>query len=228
LLASHLKAQERTVTSMQMTFQEIERILGKELPRSAFDYRAWWSNDPSKPQSAAWLNEGWRAVSVSMNARRLTFVRTNERVKKYIEFFNTLNERLEDVHGFPTSRITPKGANWQVLAFLPWAARTQSASLFATFTRNRELRIELYLDCGSKELNKQRFDELHARKKDIEAIVGEPLQWERRDEDRACRIALYTKVQIELDAQNSTLLEWAVQKAVVLHKAFGPEFPIRP
>jgi hypothetical protein len=225
LLSSLLKSQDRTVTSLTMTFQEIERILGKELPRSAFDYRAWWTNDPSKPQSAAWLNEGWRAIAVNVSARRLTFVRTNERVKKYIEFFNRLNERLEEVHGFPTSRITPKGANWQVLAFLPWTERTQAAGLFATFTRNQELRVELYLDCGDKELNKQWFDTLHTRKSQIEVLAGEPLQWERRDANRACRVALYTKAQIELDAQNLTLLEWAVQKAVALYKAFGPEFP---
>jgi hypothetical protein len=86
------------------------------------------------------------------------------------------------------------------------------------------LRIELYLDCGSKELNKQRFDELYARKGDIEAIVGEPLSWERRDDDRACRIALYTKAQIESDVQNPKLLDWAVQKAHALYKALGPEF----
>lgn len=227
LLSAHLKSKSPTVTSVPVTFQEIERILGKALPRSAFEYRAWWVNDPIKPQSASWLEEGWRAVGVNMSDRRLTFVRTNERAKKYIEFFSSLNTRLEDVHGFPTSRITPKGANWQVLAFLPWAERTQSASLFATFTRNRELRIELYLDCGSKELNKQRFDELHARKSDIEAIVGEPLSWERRDDDLACRIALYTKAQIEADVQNSKLLDWAVQKAGALYKALGPEFPTK-
>lgn len=228
LLASHLKTQDRTATSLPMTFQDIERILGKELPRSAFDYRAWWTNDPSKPQSAAWLNEGWRAIAVNVSARRLTFVRTNERVKKYIEFFTRLNKRLEGVHGFPTCRIAPKGANWQVLAFLPWTERTQAASLFATFTRNRELRVELYLDCGDKEVNKRWFDALYARKGQIEALIGEPLQWERRDEKLPCRIALYTKAQIELDSQSSMLLDWAVQKAVALHKAFGPEFPNTP
>lgn len=227
LFSAHLKSKDTTLTSLPVTFQEIERILGKPLPRSAFEYRAWWVNDPMKPQSAAWLEEGWRAVAVNMSERRLTFVRTNERAKKYVEFFNSLNTHLENVHGFPTSRITPKGANWQVLAFLPWAARTQSASLFATFTRRRELRIELYLDCGSEDQNKQRFDELHARKSDIEAIVGEPLSWERRDGDRACRIALHTKAQIESDVQNPKLLDWAVQKAVALYKALGPEFPTK-
>ncbi len=227
LLAARLKQQIPAVTSLPLTFQEIERILGKELPRSAYEYRAWWANDSSKPQSAAWLEEGWRTVAVNMNARRLTFVRTNERANRYIEFFERLNARLEAIKGFPSSRIEPKGSNWQVLAFLPWVGRTQAASLFATFTRSRELRIELYLDCGNKDQNKQRFDELHARKAEIEAVVGEPLQWERRGDDRACRVALYTKAQIQLDSQNPALLEWATQKAVALYHAFGPEFPVK-
>jgi Domain of unknown function (DUF4268)/CBS domain len=224
LLAAHLKAKAASVTSLPLTFQEIERILGKELPRSAFEYRAWWANDPSKPQSAAWLEEGWRTVAINMSERRLTFVRTNDRADAYIEFFERLNERLRAVKGFPISHVSPKGANWQVLAFLNWTARMQSASLFATFTRNRELRIELYLDCENKEQNKQRFDELVARKSEIEAIVGEPLQWERRDEHRACRIAVCKKAQIQTDEQNPTLLDWATQKAIALYKAFGPEF----
>jgi CBS domain-containing protein len=223
-LAAHLKSQAASVTALPLTFQEIERIQGKGLPRSAYEYRAWWINDPAKPQSAAWLNEGWRAVAVNMSERRLTFVRTNERVNAYIKFFGSLNAQLDAVPGFPSSHISPKGANWQVLAFLPWTARTQSASLFATFTRNKEMRIELYLDCGNRQQNEQRFNELFARKSEIEAIVGEPLKWERRETNLACRIAIYTKAQIQTDAQNPKLLDWATQKAIALYKAFGPEF----
>jgi hypothetical protein len=209
---------------MPISFQEIERILRKPLPRSAFEYRAWWANDPTKPQSSAWLGEGWRTVGVNMSERRLTFVRTNERAKKYIQFFESLNSLLDKAPGFPLSRIIPKGANWQVLAFLPWGERTQSASIFATFTRNRELRVELFLDCGNAEQNKARFDELYGKKSDLEGIAGEPFIWERRDKDRACRIALYTKAQIDADAENQNLLEWCVQKAIAIDKAFGPEF----
>jgi hypothetical protein len=224
-LAAHLKAQEASVTSLPLTFQQIERILGKGLPSSAFEYRAWWANDPSKPQSAAWLDEGWRTVAINMNGRWLTFVRTSDRADAYVQFFESLNARLRLVPGFPLRDVPPKGANWQALAFLNWIGRAQSASLFATFTRNKEMRIELYLDCGNKDQNKQRFDELLARKGEIETIVGEPLQWERRDNDRACRIAICTKAQIQTDAQNPKLLDWSTQKAIALYKAFASEFP---
>jgi hypothetical protein len=124
--------------------------------------------------------------------------------------------------------MTPKGANWQVLAFLPWTQRLQSASIFATFTRDKQLRVELYLDSGDRDENKTRFDTLFARKNEIETAVGEPLSWERRDESLACRIALYTQAQIGQAIEDPAILEWAVQKATALFKAFSPEFTTRP
>jgi CBS domain-containing protein len=224
-LSAHLKNQDFKTTSVQMTFLEIERLLGKKLPASAFEYRAWWANDSSKPQSAAWLDEGWRTVAINMNERQLTFIRTSERAHAFIEFFESLNSRLKSVKGFPLRHVPPKGATWHALAFLNWKGRAQSASLFATFTRTKELRIELYMDCGDKALNEQRFDDLMVHKREIEKIVGEPLVWERRENNRACRIAIYTKAQIPSDSQNEALLNWAAQKAAAFYTAFAPLFP---
>jgi hypothetical protein len=223
-LSAHLRSQSATTTSVLMTFQEIERVLGKELPRSAFDYRAWWANDPVKPQSAAWLDEGWRATVIRMTERQLTFVRTNERANAYISFFEALNTRLKQELGFPLREVLPKGASWQSLVSLNWMGRAQAACLFVTFTRNRQLRIELYLDCGNREQNERKFDEIYERKQEFEEIVGEPLSWEFRENSRACRIAVYTPARIELDAENGVLLDWAAKRAVKFYRAFAPLF----
>jgi hypothetical protein len=85
-LARHLKNVPSATTWVVLTFDEIEKILKSELPRSAFQYRAWWSNDPTKPQSAAWLDEGWRTNAAKMTERRLAFVRTDDRERAYITF----------------------------------------------------------------------------------------------------------------------------------------------
>jgi len=223
-LAANLRAQNADVTSITMTFQDIERILEKELPKSAYGYRAWWANDPTKPQSAAWLEEGWRAMALSMSERRLTFVRTDDREKAYIEFFASLNGRLKDEPEFPLREVSPQGASWHILASLPWL-KPESANINAAFTRRKQLRIELYLDCGNKEQNKARFDELLNRKDVIEAGIGEPLQWERMDDKRSCRVAAYTKGQILTDFDNEALLDWATKKAIDFHTAFTREFP---
>ncbi|GAB1393166.1 DUF4268 domain-containing protein [Rhodocyclaceae bacterium] len=54
----------------------------------------------------------------------------------------------------------------------------------------RESAVELYIDRGKDcdAENKGIFDALHARKDEIEASFGEPLEWQRLDNKRACRI----------------------------------------
>jgi hypothetical protein len=219
-LAAHLKSQPPSTTSLELTFQDIERILGKELPRSAYEYRAWWANDPTKPQSAAWLEEGWRTTGLSMTELRTTFVRTNDREEAYINFFAKLNKRLEQEKGFPLRKISPQGQSWIILA----SYANDSAYLNAAFTRRKEFRIELYIDGGDKDQNKHRFDQLFVRRGAIEAAVGEPLRWERLDNRRACRIAVYTKTQILTDSDSPILLDWAVKRALAFHKTFASEF----
>ena len=219
-LAAHLKAQPPSTTSLELAFQDIERILGKELPRSAYEYRAWWANDPTHPQSAAWLEEGWRTTGLSMTERRLSFVRTNEREEEYINFFAKLNKRLEQETGFPLRKMSPQGQSGIILA----SYANESAYLNAVFTRRKEFRIELYIDGGDRDQNKNRFDQLFARREAIEAAVGEPLRWERLDNRRACRIAVYTKAQILTDADSPILLDWAVKRALAFHKTFASEF----
>jgi hypothetical protein len=54
-------------------------------------------------------------------------------------------------------------------------------------TRNY-IRIELYINSGEKELNKEIFDFLHSKKDTIEAKFGQPLTWERLDDKVTARI----------------------------------------
>jgi hypothetical protein len=55
-LAAYLTACQ--ADEVQFSFEDLERILGRPLPRSA--YRpAWWSNTPYTGQARAWLDAGW-------------------------------------------------------------------------------------------------------------------------------------------------------------------------
>lgn len=61
----------------RMSFAEIERIIGFKLPKSAYEYEAWWSNNPTgHSHSRIWMDAGWRTESVDLAARKVTFLRS--------------------------------------------------------------------------------------------------------------------------------------------------------
>ena len=73
-LIEHLKSNSQS--EVPMTFNEIEKVIGRELPRSANQYRAWWSNNPmNSVLTKAWLEAGWKTEQVDMEARKLVFRR---------------------------------------------------------------------------------------------------------------------------------------------------------
>jgi CBS domain-containing protein len=226
-LAIYLRDRPTEIPSVTLAFQEIESILAAELPPSAYKHRAWWSNDPTKPQSLAWLEEGWRTTSVNMTEQRLTFVRTNVREEAYINFFARLKMQLAAESGFPLRDISPQGQSWHVLASLD-QSQPDAATITASFARRQRLRMELYIDSGNKEVNKLRFDFLATRKEEIERVFGEPLEWERLDDRRACRVAVYTKAQILSDSNSAMLVEWATRRATRLYRVFEPELSSPP
>jgi hypothetical protein len=70
-LREYLAARQNT-PRVQVTFAEIEALIGTSLPDSAFKYREWWSNQSdtsNRSQAAAWLNAGFRVESVDQSRR---------------------------------------------------------------------------------------------------------------------------------------------------------------
>jgi len=58
------------------TFDQIEAILGFDLPKSARTYRPWWSNDPkSHSQARAWVAAGYKTAEVNLEGETLTYVK---------------------------------------------------------------------------------------------------------------------------------------------------------
>jgi hypothetical protein len=56
-----------------MTFAQVARIIGEELPPSACKHSAWWSGDPKHTQ-AVWLDAGYRARP-DLKAQQVRFIR---------------------------------------------------------------------------------------------------------------------------------------------------------
>lgn len=68
------KAEQDAVT---LSFEEIERLLGRKLPQSAYDERIkrqWWANTDTHSQAKAWLKTG-RKARLNVAENQVTFVR---------------------------------------------------------------------------------------------------------------------------------------------------------
>ncbi|KYK44296.1 hypothetical protein A1D31_36735 [Bradyrhizobium liaoningense] len=67
-----------TSRSVKMAFIDIEKLIGRSLPSSAYEYDAWWANeDPeltTHSQSKAWTIAGYHAEP-SLAQRTVTFRR---------------------------------------------------------------------------------------------------------------------------------------------------------
>lgn len=70
---------QRHLTCLQVrvwraSFDDVEQVLGFALPKSAYRYPAWWSNDTTgHVQSNAWLDAGWKTENVDIEGRAVTF-----------------------------------------------------------------------------------------------------------------------------------------------------------
>jgi len=62
---------------VELTFDEIDALLGDKLPPTALEYPAWWANsltDPTHSWARRWTSAGWRA-RVDLANRSVTFER---------------------------------------------------------------------------------------------------------------------------------------------------------
>jgi len=72
-LTSWLAKQRPTIN---LSFADIERIIGDPLPTSAHTHRPWWGNqvyNTGSRQCRAWLDAGWEVDTVDQPAKTVTF-----------------------------------------------------------------------------------------------------------------------------------------------------------
>ena len=221
-LADWLRSQPGGKDEVRLSFEEIEQIIGGSLPASAYDHRAWWANDSQgHPHSQLWLDVGWRTNYLNRTEKVVTFVRTREREKAYIAFFSKLLAELRDKANFQVKQVSSDGTNWVVCQTIT-APGLVVGQFNYSFARGKRFRVELYIDTSNQETTKQAFDKLYAQKSAIEGALGE-LSWERIDDKRASRIALYHPGHITDDEKElKALREWAVEKMTALYNTLEP------
>lgn len=223
-LADYLRNVSSKQSSTQLTFSEIETVIGGELPPSARTSRSWWANDGvGHVQSKQWLGAGWRVTRINLTESVIVFTRMLPRETAYIQFFSTVRSGLRNVDGFPLLATSPNGANWISVASLPRGS-TQQALFAYVFDSKKRYRVELYIDTYDGEKNKEIYQQLHQQKYEIESLLGEELSWQRLEHRRASRIALYHPDQISIESSEGDLVSlrnWSVDAMLKFYNAIA-------
>jgi len=74
-LHEHLAKVSKDTKTYELSFDEITTIMGADLPRSAYDHRAWWANTESHSQALAWISAGWKVDGVDLDKQLIHLIR---------------------------------------------------------------------------------------------------------------------------------------------------------
>lgn len=73
-LAAFLAGQPPGVSRVEMTVDEVEDLVGEQLPTNA-RFPSWWRNDDRRMHSRAWLTAGWEVVEMTGDTSTIVFAR---------------------------------------------------------------------------------------------------------------------------------------------------------
>jgi hypothetical protein len=137
--------------------------------------------------------------------------------EKYRAYFQILIDELRDKHHFTGARAG------QPQSWYSFSSGIRGITFGANFALGGKARTEIYIDQGDLEKNKKLFDLLQAKSDEIENEYGEKFTWERLDDKRACRIALYCDAVIDAaDSELEQLRQWHINNLLKIKKIFFP------
>jgi hypothetical protein len=136
---------------------------------------------------------------------------------RYQRFLTTVLDRF--MAGEPDSATRPSVGprNW-----LPFGAGRAGFSFVWSIVGGNRLRVELYIDVGDRDRNKAFFDRLRTSAEQIEADVGQAITWERLDDKKASRLAIYRDTDVEKFDSDTELVAWAAETMTRFADAIRP------
>ncbi len=160
----------------------------------------------------------WRKERVRSSSKG----ETTKKGKAYQIFFQDLIDVLREKHRFTNARKAQPG-NWY-----SFSSGVSGVTYVANFGR-AGLSAQVYIDFEDEATNKGAFDKLKEQKQQIESDFGEPFQWERLDDKRACRIAVYCDGQIDDPPEKlAQLHDWTVERLLKIRHVFGDRLRTLP
>jgi hypothetical protein len=177
--------------------------------------------DDSRPafvfKPVVFPNEWQRAT------RRSAERQPSARSEAYKRYFQALIDELREKHRFTGARVAlPQ--NWYT-----FSSRIPGIVYGTSFALGDRVRAEVYIDQGEAEKNKALFDRFLAERHVLEGEFGEPLEWERLDDKRASRVAVYRDGTIEeSDERLAEIRNWAIERLLRFKRVFGPRLLREP
>lgn len=136
------------------------------------------------------------------------------RYKNYLDFFERLRKKVLEKDGSFARKVSPS-SGWSL------GVGRSGFSLVAAFIIEDKFKVEIYIDTGKEELNKSAFEQLKAKKAEIEENMGHELIWDEIPGKRACRIYDAVDGSIENNSvELESIIKWAVPVLIKFKKVF--------
>lgn len=140
----------------------------------------------------------------------------SETKERYRTYFQGLIDELRETHKFTNARAG-QPQNWYTFA----SENSKIYKYSTSFAQGGRVRVELNIDCGDKAKNEELFDCLLQRKVEIETALGVELKWERLDNRRVCRVAVYRDGDIDADSETlADIKNWTIQNLLKFKAVF--------
>lgn len=150
-------------------------------------------------------------------AKKSTTPQVTEKMERYRLYFQRLIDILRDEHQFTKAK---KG---QPQSWYSFSSGMSGILYGMAFSFGNQVRVEVLINLIDREKNKAIFDALEVDKFTIEKEVGSSLSWERLDDKRSSRIAIYRQGSIEDDDEIlEEIMEWSIKGLHDVKNTIGP------
>jgi hypothetical protein len=128
-----------------------------------------------------------------------------------------LIDELREKHQFTNAKIG-QPQNWYA-----FSSGVSGIILGAVFAQGGKARTEVYIDVGDGERNNALFDWLSDQREGIHSKLGKELEWERLDDKRASRIAVYRDGSIQSSEEELVEIKaWHIENLINFKKILSP------
>lgn len=171
-----------------------------------------WFNVVAKPND-------WSRNIVGRSADKVPM---DDRARRYATYWSEFAAFLQDKRS-PFQRLSISPRDY-------WCSFRMSRPGFLLVTtagfRDRILGVEIYIRHSAA---KTAFDLLEAQRAEIEAEFGATLDWQRMDDRKACRVAVYRRdMDPSVEAERPLQYEWLLDQMTRFSRAFGDRISALP